>query len=146
MSFESAPPPPPSSMPEPATLAEEKTWSVWSHAGPLVAGLVSLPGFIVPLVIMLTKGKTSARIRRNAVESLNFQLTTLIAFIALVIPAWFSLGSISEVDGSGFGGLLLMIGIAILLGLACLVMQIIAIVRVSNNEDFKYPINIRIVK
>ena len=133
-------------MPEPATLAEEKTWSVWSHAGPLVASVVSIPGFVVPLIIMLTKGKMSARIRRNAVESLNFQITLFIAFLALIIPVWFTFGSISEADASGVGGVLVMIGIALVLGLACLVLQIIAIIRVSNNEDFRYPINIRMVK
>lgn len=146
MSFESAPPPPPSSLPEPATLAEEKTWSVWSHAGPLVASVISLPGFIVPLIIMFTKGKTSARVRRNAVESLNFQITLFIAALVLIIPAFVAIGAVENSDWTGAMWLVLLLGAAVVLGVAALVFQIIAIIRASNNEDYRYPVSIRFVK
>src|SRR5690554_6587752 len=59
---------------------QERFWASGSHWGALVVGFVS-SGFLawlVPMVVMMVKGKESAFVRREAVESLNFQISMLI--------------------------------------------------------------------
>jgi len=85
--------------------------------------------FLGPLIVMVTQGNKSAWVRRQAVESLNFQLSMLIyAVVSAVL-------------------ILVLIGIFLLIavGLAALIMPIIASVKVSNGEDYRYPLTIRMV-
>jgi uncharacterized Tic20 family protein len=85
---------------------------------------------------MLTQGTKSAFVRRHAVESLNFQLTLLIAVVA---------GFVLSIATFGLG-LLVFIPLLILGGIAELVLTVIAGVKANNGEDYRYPINIRMVK
>ena len=57
--------------------ADDLTWGGAAHWSALVAAFFAL-GFLGPLIIMLTKGNTSPYVRRQSVESLNFQLSILI--------------------------------------------------------------------
>ncbi len=124
----------------PPGAADERTWATASHAGALVVNLISGLGFIVPLVIMLTKGNESPFVRRHATESLNFTLTALLVFIvggiALVIGSIATLGL----------GLIVAIPIAIAYGLFVMVVGVIASVRANNGEDYRYPLTIRFVR
>ena len=91
--------------------------------------LAIVGGFIAPLVIMLTKGKESPYVRHHAVESLNFQLTKLIAifissFLMLILVGFF-----------------LILAVAI----AALVFEILAGLTANRGELYRYPINIRMV-
>ena len=131
MSNEMPPPPPPifdggNSTP---AGANENTWIAVAHFGTL-ANVILLPGLLVPLIVMLTEGKKSANVRAHAVESLNFQLSMFIY------------GAIST--------LLFLVLIGIFTGLAvaglALVCPIIAGIKASNGEFFKYPLTIRMVK
>jgi uncharacterized Tic20 family protein len=99
-----------------------------SHAGAIVSAWIAM-GFIVPLVIMLTKGTTSPFVRRHAVESLNFQISLL---IYLVVSAILILAII---------GIFLMIA----LGIFALVVIILATVKAANGEEYRYPLCIRLV-
>lgn len=120
---------------------------MWSHAGPLVLGLVSVPGFIAPLIIMVTKGKQSARVRRNAVEALNFQLTMLILGAVIVIPFILMGTGLALNDfNAAAGGIIVAFLILILLVIVGLAFPIIAIIRSANNDDFRYPVSFRMVK
>jgi uncharacterized Tic20 family protein len=80
--------------------------------------------------VLLVFGQRSAYVRAHAVESLNFNLTWLLYAIVAVVLAF------------------LLIGIVILiaLGLAYLVLVIIASVRANNGEFFRYPLTIRFVR
>jgi uncharacterized Tic20 family protein len=99
-----------------------------SHAGAIVSAWVAM-GFIVPLVIMLTKGSTSPFVRRHAVESLNFQISLLVYLVVSVILVF------------------LLVGIFLLmaLGVFALVVIVIATVKAANGEDYRYPLCIRLV-
>ena len=78
---------------------------------------------------MLTKGNESAFVRRQAVESLNFQLSMLIAAIVSLV-LW-----------------LVLIGflLCIVVGILWLVFTIIGSIKGSNGEDYRYPLTIRMV-
>lgn len=119
-----APPPAPGVL----SPSEERTWAGAAHWSALVASLVGL-SFLGPLVIMVTQGNKSPFVRRHAVESLNFQLSILIyvivsAILILVIIGFF-----------------LLIGV----GLMWLILTIMATIKASNGEDYRYPMTIRMV-
>jgi uncharacterized Tic20 family protein len=111
--------------------SEERTWAWISHAGTILAvGISGLLGFVCPLVIMLTKGTESPYVRRNAVESLNFQISLYIyALVCFVL-------------------VFVLIGFFLLLALAvfALVAIILATVKAANGEEFRYPLCIRLVR
>ena len=56
---------------------DEQVWGSAAHWSSFVAAAVAL-SFLGPLIVMLTKGNESPWVRRNAVESLNFQLSILL--------------------------------------------------------------------
>ncbi|MBO9571823.1 MAG: DUF4870 domain-containing protein [Chitinophagaceae bacterium] len=115
---------------EPALVtpsSDEKTMAVLAHVLTLVAG------FIAPLVIYLIKKDSTPAASfavAHAKESLNFQLTLLIAFIISAI-LW-----------------IILIGILItwLLGILALVLVIIATIKASEGKFYKYPFSIKFVK
>ncbi|NLQ21237.1 DUF4870 domain-containing protein, partial [Streptococcus pneumoniae] len=68
-----------------APTSEEKTLALLSHVLSLIAG------FIAPLVVYLIK-KESPYVQAHAKESLNFQLTLLIAYIVCFILMFILIG------------------------------------------------------
>jgi hypothetical protein len=84
---------------------------------------------VAPLIVLLVFGQRSAYVRAHAVESLNFNLSWLLYGIVAVILAFLLIG----------------IPILIALGLAYLVLIVIASVRANNGEFFRYPLTIRFV-
>ena len=117
---------PAQSMPGPTP--EERNWAMAAHAGSLLAAWIAM-GFICPLIIMLVKGEESAFIRRQAVESLNFQISLLIYLLISLLLFLVLIGFVLVVVVGVFG----------------LVMIILATVAASDGKDFRYPMTIRMV-
>ncbi len=103
---------------------EEKIWAIGAHLGPLLLGLIA------PLVVWLVFKDRSAFLDRTGKEALNMQLSYLIYFIAAGISIF------------------LLIGLLLLplVGLAWLVLMIIATIKVASFEDYRYPAIIRFIK
>jgi uncharacterized Tic20 family protein len=119
-------PPPPA--PTSSTSSEVRTWSVLCHASALLGLFFHFFGHLLgPLVVWLIKRDASPEIDANGKESLNFQLSMLIYDIVAGILC------------------LLLIGIPILIALWVLntVFVIIASVKTSNGEFYRYPFTIR---
>jgi len=95
-----------------------------AHLGAIILG------FIAPLVVMLVQGDKSQFTRRHAVESLNFRITLTIAHIISFI-LWF------VIIGILFTFILIVAG---------LIFMIMAGIKANNGEDYRYPVNIRLVK
>ena len=126
------PPPPPSGggpAGPPLTPDQERLWGMLAHLLSFVAAYLFL-GFVAPLIIMLVFGPRSAFVRANAVESLNFNLTWLLYGVIAVILALLLIGFL----------------ILIVLGIAYLVLVIIASFRANNGEVYRYPLTIRFVR
>jgi uncharacterized Tic20 family protein len=104
--------------------SDEKTMAVLSHILTLVGG------FIAPLVIYLIKKDQSPFATAHARESLNFQITLIIAYIVCVILAFIIIG------------LFLMA----ILGITALVLIIMATIKASEGKLYKYPFSIKFVK
>ena len=111
------------------TPADERLWGGAAHWSAIVAMVVAL-AFLGPLLVLLLKGNDSPFVRRQAAESLNFQLTILIAGIV--------------------SGVLIVVGIGLLLlplvGLAWLVFTILGAVKASGGEYYRYPLSLRMVR
>ena len=104
----------------PAT-SDEKTMALLAHVLTFVAWLIP------PLVIYLIKKDESTFVREHAKESMNFQITIAIVCILLVITV---------------------IGIILLwvVGIASLVLRIVATIKASEGKMYRYPLTIRLIK
>lgn len=109
---------------QPMRPDEERTWSLLAHIGTIVLG------FLAPLIVLLVKGNDSAMVRANSVESLNFQITVAIGYIA-----------------SSFL-MIILIGFITLpiIWIAAVVFAILATIAASKGEPYKYPFALRLVK
>ena len=113
----------------PAPTADEKTWGMIAHLSALVASVVGFP-FLGPLIVMLTKGKESPWVEQHAKEALNFQITVT---AALWVSAFL---------------MICIVGIFMLpvIGLAALVLTVMAGIKANNGEEYRYPLIPRLVK
>lgn len=123
--------PPPSGHGAPGQLSvqDERTWGMLAHISAILGAIVFL-SFIGPLIVMLVQGNKSPFVRKQAVEALNFQITTYIAAIVSAIL------------------IIVIIGFFMLIavGIAWLVLTIMAGIAANRGEDYRYPVNIRLVK
>jgi uncharacterized Tic20 family protein len=107
--------------------SDQRTLAILSHILAIVPGI----GILGPLVIYLIKRDgPGGFVTENARESLNFQITVYIGFL------------IGAILTAVFIGFLLMAA----LGLADLILVVLASVRVSENKIYRYPFNLRLIK
>ncbi|HZZ45574.1 MAG TPA: DUF4870 domain-containing protein [Pseudonocardia sp.] len=112
-----------------ATTAEDRNWAVAAHLSAVVGAWVAL-GFIGPLVVLLLGHGRSAFARAHAVEALNFNLSILLYTVVGGLLVWLL----------GLGLLILLVA-----GVVWLIGTIVATVKASRGEFYRYPITIRIV-
>jgi uncharacterized protein len=109
----------------------DRTWGILAHALALVGGLAGgIAAFVPPLVIYLVFRQKSAYVASHAREALNFQLSILLyALISVIL-------------------IIVLVGFLLLIavGIAWLVLTILASVAASRNEMYRYPFTIRFIK
>ncbi len=133
-----SPPPPPSGTPS----AEERQWAMFAHLSALLGGILtsgwagSIGCFIGPLIIWMVKKDTMPFVDDQAKEALNFNITVAIAFFALFLLALFTLGI----------GLLVAVPLWIVIGIAWLVLTIIAAIKANEGVAYRYPFALRLIK
>ncbi|QTN33236.1 DUF4870 domain-containing protein [Akkermansiaceae bacterium] len=110
-------PPPPSAR----SQGDEQLWIVFCHIS-LLLGI----GIILPLVVYLVKKDESPRITHHAREALNFHISVLIYSVVCAITC---------------------IGIPLVpfIGIAAMVLSIIAAVKASDPFPYRYPLTLRLV-
>ena len=89
-----------------------------------------LLGFLAPLLIWLIFKGRGPFLEHHAKESLNFQITVMIAmFVAVILTV-------------------LLIGIVFVLALVpwMIIMPIIAAVKANSGEWYRYPLTLRLIK
>ncbi|MCU0266947.1 MAG: DUF4870 domain-containing protein [Actinomycetia bacterium] len=127
---------PPPAVPSPASAPvgapavpspDERTWAMLSHLLTFVSAWIAL-GVVWPLLVLLTRGRQPGYVHDQAAESVNFQLTMLVAAVvsAALVP--------------------LLIGIPMLLAVG--VWYVVWVLRASfaanRGEAFRYPLVVRI--
>lgn len=113
-----------------STSSDVRTWCVLCHASALLGLFFHFLGHILgPLVVWLLKRGDSPEIDANGKESLNFQISMLIYDVIAAILC------------------IVFIGIPILIGLWVLntVLVIVASVKASHGEFYRYPFTIRLI-
>ena len=113
----------PYSAPMPMRPDEEKLWAIAAHLGPLVLWVIA------PLVVWLVFRDRSRFIDQHAKEALNMQISYTIYFVVSTIS------------------IILLVGIILLpvVGVAWLVLMIVATVKAANYEEYRYPLILRLV-
>ncbi len=115
----------------PATSANTRTWLVLCHASALLGVFFHFLGHIFgPFIVWMVKRPESPEIDAHGKESLNFQLSMLIYDVVAFLLCFVLIG----------------IPILILLYLLNIVLVIIASLKASEGELYRYPFTIRFIK
>jgi len=125
MDQQTSPPPP-----KPSSSSDTRTWCVLCHASALLGLFSHFIGHLLgPLIVWLIKRGDSPEIDAYGKESLNFQISMLIYDAVAAILC------------------IVFIGIPILIALWILntVLVIIASVKASEGQFYRYPFTIRLI-
>lgn len=104
----------------------ERNWAMFCHLSAFAGFLFPFGSIIGPVICWLSRRDESTWINENGKASLNFQLSILL-YTILALPLCF---------------ILIGIPIVILLGTLKIICIIIASIRASKGEEFKYPLAI----
>ena len=143
------PPPPPAgvtpappsygSPPASGIPSESRNWAMGAHLSAFVGAWVAL-AFVGPLVVwLIRRDQGDGFAEHHAKEALNFNLSMLVYLVVGGI-----VGAILAVVTLGIGLIVLLpVGLALLVG--WVVLTILAAVKASNGEGYRYPLTIRFV-
>jgi uncharacterized Tic20 family protein len=106
------------------TESDQRMWSMLAHLGGIILG------FIAPLIVMLVQGEKSPFVRRHSVEALNFQITLFIGFVVSAVLFLVVIGFL----------------LFLVVWIGGIVFAIVAGLAANRGEEYRYPINIRLVK
>lgn len=135
-------PPPYGQPPHPVTPLspqDARNLAMLAHLSGLVS-LIGLPSFVGPLVVWLVNREKHPFVDSEGKEALNFNLSVLIyaavgglvAFLATIVTLGLAL--------------FLLIPVFIGAGIAWLVFVILAAMRASNGQPYRYPLTIRMIR
>ncbi len=120
-----------------STTSQENLWPMLCHLAALAGLIIPFGNIIGPLVVWLVKKDEMPIVNEYGKESLNFQITATIYMIGLVIVA-----TILSFIAIG----VLLFPLVGLVGLADLVLVIIATVQANKGVAYHYPLSIRFIK
>jgi len=120
-----------------STTSQENLWPMLCHLAALAGLIIPFGNIIGPLVVWLLKKDEMPLVNEYGKESLNFQISMTIYMIGLAFVA-------TILTFIAIGVLLFpLIG---LVGLADLVLVIIASVQANKGVAYHYPVTIRFIK
>jgi len=108
----------------------ERNWAMLCHLSAFAGFFFPFGGIIGPLICWLTRKDESQWVDQNGKASLNFQMSLLL-YMVLAVPLCFII--------VGFP-------IIVFLGFLKVVCIIIASVKASKGEEFKYPVSIPFIQ
>lgn len=110
--------------------SDSKTFGILAHVAAFAGCVIPFGNIIGPLVIWLIKKDKLPYVDHHGKEALNFN----ICFTIYLIAAWLTI--------------FILIGFLLLpaVGIAWLVLVILATIKASNGEMYRYPLIFRLVK
>jgi len=114
-----------------AALANVRTWCAFMHASALLGVVLHFPGHLLaPLILWLIKRDESPELDAHGKEAVNFQISMLIynavaAVFCLVLIGFFFLAVLWVLNA---------------------VFVIIAAIKASDGEFYRYPMTIRFIQ
>ena len=115
---------------------------MFAHLSALVGGILttgwagSLGCFIGPLIIWLAKKDSMPFVDDQGKEALNFNITVGIVFLALAVLSILTLGI----------GLVIAVPAWVIIGVAWLILSIIAAIKANDGIAYRYPFTLRLIK
>lgn len=126
-------PPPESPTPPPSEGSRDpnaRTWAVVCHLSAFAGLIVPFGNIIAPLVVWLLKRHDDPEIELHGKESVNFQISMTIYTLVALLLIFVLIGFI----------------LAPLLALLNIILVVIASIKASNGEGYRYPLTIRLVE
>jgi uncharacterized Tic20 family protein len=120
---------PPSSV-TPLSPSDERMWGLLAHLSSLAGFIIPFGNIIGPVVVWQIQKDKSAFVDYHGKESLNFQISMLIAYCVALLLCIIFIG----------------VPILIALGVLNIVFAVMAGVKANNGEYYKYPYSIRFIK
>jgi len=118
-------------MEEVRNLSEsERNWAMLCHLTAFAGYFFPFGGILGPIICWLSRKDESAWVNENGKSSLNFQLSMLL-YMVLTIPLIF---------------ILIGIPIMMFLGILEIVCVVIASIKASKGERFRYPVSIPFIQ
>jgi len=108
----------------------ERNWAMLCHLSAFAGFFFPFGGIIGPLICWLSRKDDSIWVDQNGKRSMNFQMSILL-YMILVIPLCF---------------IIIGIPILIFLGILKVVCIIIASIKASKGEEFRYPLSIPFIQ
>lgn len=135
--------PPESAVPPSADTpsAEERQWALFAHLSAVLGCILTghwfgWGCFLGPLIIWLIKKDTMPFVDDQAKEALNFNITFAIVGLALFVLTLITLGL----------GALIAIPVGVIVGVAWLVLTIVAAIKANEGVRYRYPFTLRLIK
>ncbi len=120
----------------PATLSnDERTWALIGHLSAFSAFVTGIGCVLGPLVVWLIKRDTLPFAGEQAKEALNFNITVALAFVALWVLTFITFGI----------GIVLTGPLMLVLGVAWIVLVIVAAIKANEGVVYRYPMTLRLV-
>jgi hypothetical protein len=116
----------------PLSEADDRQWASLAHLG----GILS---FLPSLIIWLVFKNRGRFTNTEAKEALNFQITLLIAYVAITVVSTFL-----ALVTFGIGGLLA--GLGWIVWLAGVIFSIMGFVQAKDGKNYRYPFALRLIK
>jgi len=112
------------------------SYAMLTHLSPLAGYVIPFGNIIAPLVMWLIKRDDSPFIESVGREALNFQITVMIAIAACIVAGIVTFGIGFIITGP----------LMILIGLADLVLIVVAALEANKGREFRFPACLRLVK
>ena len=116
----------------PLSEADDRQWASLAHLG----GILSLLPSLIIWLVFKDRGRFT---NTEAKEALNFQITLLIAYVAVIVVS-----SFLALVTFGIGGLLSVLGWVV--WLAGVILSIMAFMQAKDGRNYRYPWSIRLIK
>ena len=113
----------------PLSPSEEQKWLSLLHLSGLAGYLIPFGSVVGPLVMWLLRRDMSARVETEGKDALNFHLSMLLYYLVSIPLAFIFVGIFT----------------AIAIAVVEIVFTIIATVKASKGEAYRYPLAIRFV-
>jgi hypothetical protein len=111
-------------LPAPSNTSD-RALVILSHLSALIG-----VGFVLPFIVWLVKRHDADTVAAHAAEALNFHLSFLFYAICLIPLCFVVIG----------------VPLLIIMAIASVILAIIAAVKASNGEFYRYPLTIRLVR
>lgn len=109
---------------------EERTWAMLCHFSVFSMFVFPFGNILAPLIIWLIKKEEMPFVENQSKEVLNFQISMTIYLIVAALL------------------IIILVGIPLLIGFGIfnIMITIVAAIKANEGKNYRYPINLRIIK